>query len=98
MSGVEDMILGDEKVKQVLLFGIFIIFIIMNIHKKFDQIDNFFQLNGKKILMLYYQEIKIDAPTSNLGFKTQPSNNKKKLVITTGEDEVLFCNIELYLS
>jgi hypothetical protein len=40
--------------------------------------------------MFYYQEIKNDIVSSNLGYKTQASNNKKKLVITTGEDEVLF--------
>ena len=29
------------------------------IDEKFDQIDNFFQLNGKKIIMFYYQEPKV---------------------------------------
>ncbi len=38
--------------------------------------------------MFYYQEIKNDNISSNLGYKAQTSNNKKKLVITTGEDEV----------
>jgi hypothetical protein len=27
--------------------------------EKFDQIDNFFQVNGRKLLMFFYQEMKV---------------------------------------
>lgn len=56
---------------------------------KFDQIDNFFQTNGRKILMFFYQEVKNDASNVNTGARSQQTSNKKRLIISNGQDEAL---------
>ena len=60
-NSVEDMVLGDEKVKKnILLIKVEYYFNRFKFIIKFDQIENFFQMNGRKILMFYYQEVKVN--------------------------------------
>ena len=59
--------------------------------EKFEQLEEFFKANGRKTLLFLYQEVK-NEPTNVYVPGAAKSSTKKKLVITTGEDEV---NIEL---
>jgi dynein heavy chain, axonemal len=54
--------------------------------ERFDQIDSFFDANGRKVLMFYYQEPSNDTNQTQLN-KNQ--SNKKRFIVTTGEQEAL---------
>ncbi len=58
--------------------------------ERFDNINNFFELNGSKILLFYYQEVQI---TEKNAFGKPNQTPKKKILISNGEDEQLsgFC-------
>lgn len=57
---------------------------------KFEQIDNFFQVNGRKIIMFYYQDNKSsDSQTAPGRTQATSTATKKKLFISNGVDEAL---------